>query len=117
MTDPQIRFTRAGDGVRIAYASTGSGPALVRAAHWLGCLDFDGQTPVWQPCIDTLASHCRLTRYDSRGCGLSDREVDSFTLEDMVGDLESVVDAAQLDRFALLGMSQGGAAEIGRAHV
>jgi pimeloyl-ACP methyl ester carboxylesterase/DNA-binding CsgD family transcriptional regulator len=87
-------------------------PSLVRAAHWLGSLDFDGQTPVWAPWIEELARRHRLTRYDCRGCGLSDRDVDNFSLDELVADLECVVDSAGLKRFALLGMSQGGAVSI-----
>ena len=111
----EIRFAHAADGVRIAYASTGAGYPLVRAAHWLGHLDFDWQTPVWRPWIEALSARCRLVRYDSRGCGLSDRAVDDFGLERLVSDLEAVVDAEGLERFALLGMSQGGAASIAYA--
>ncbi|MFZ1908548.1 MAG: alpha/beta fold hydrolase [Burkholderiales bacterium] len=111
----EIRFARTADGVRIAYAATGEGYPLVRAAHWLGHLDFDWQTPVWRPWIEALSAQYRLVRYDGRGCGLSDRGVDDFGLQRLVGDLEAVVDAAGLERFALLGMSQGGAASIAYA--
>ncbi|MEP6739232.1 MAG: alpha/beta fold hydrolase [Caldimonas sp.] len=109
---PQIQFARSSDDTRIAYALTGAGPPLVRASHWLGNLDFDWQTPVWGPWIDALSERYRLLRYDSRGCGLSDREVEEVTIEGLVADLECVVDKAGLDRFALLGMSQGGAISI-----
>jgi len=108
----EIRFARSADGVRIAFATMGSGYPLVNAAHWLGHLEFDWQTPVWLPWIERLCANFRLTRCDSRGCGLSDRSVSSFTLEDLVADLEAVVDTAGIDRFALLGMSQGGAISL-----
>jgi pimeloyl-ACP methyl ester carboxylesterase/DNA-binding CsgD family transcriptional regulator len=109
---PQIEFGRSSDDTRIAYALTGDGPPLVRASHWLGNLDFDWQTPVWGPWIDALSERYRLLRYDSRGCGLSDREVEEIAIDGLVADLECVVDKAGLDRFALLGMSQGGAISI-----
>ena len=74
MTEQQIRFARSGSGTRIAFSTTGTGSSpLVRAAHWLGSLDFDRHTPVWGPCIDALARRNRLTQYDCRGCGMSDR--------------------------------------------
>lgn len=112
----EIRFARSSDGVRIAFATLGGGGyRLVNAAHWLGHLEFDWQTPVWMPWIERLSSRYRLTRYDSRGCGLSDRSVPSFSLDDLVADLEAVVDAAGLDHFALLGASQGGAISIAYA--
>ena len=58
--NPDIRFAHAVDGVRIAHATTGSGYPLVRAAHWLGHLDYDWQTPVWRPWIDALSARQAL---------------------------------------------------------
>ena len=112
MRQPQIQFARSSDETRIAYALTGEGPPLVRASHWLGNLDFDWQTPVWGPWIAALSERYHLLRYDSRGCGLSDREAEDITIDGLVADLECVVDKAGIDRFALLGMSQGGAVSI-----
>lgn len=109
---PQIQFARSSDDLRIAYALSGDGPPLVRAAHWLGNLDFDWKTPVFGPWIEAMSERYRLLRYDCRGCGLSDREVDAITIDELVADLECVVDKAGLDRFALVGMSQGGAISI-----
>jgi len=91
------------------------GYPLVNAAHWLGHLEFDWQTPVWLPWMERLSSAYQLTRYDSRGCGLSDRRVSSLSLDDLVADLEAVVDCAEIPRFALLGKSQGGAISIAYA--
>lgn len=93
----------------------GEGAALVSVAHWLGHLEFDWQTPVWLPWMQRLCARFRLTRYDSRGCGLSDRDVPPPPLDDLVADLEAVVDAAGLDHFALLGKSQGGAISVAYA--
>jgi pimeloyl-ACP methyl ester carboxylesterase/DNA-binding CsgD family transcriptional regulator len=108
----QIRFATTRDGVKIAFAASGQGQPLVRAAHWMTHLEWDWQTPVWRPWLDALSAHHHLYRYDSRGCGLSDRNLESVTLDDLVADLEAVVDAAGLERFALLGASQGGAISI-----
>jgi pimeloyl-ACP methyl ester carboxylesterase/DNA-binding CsgD family transcriptional regulator len=108
----QIRFATTGDGVKIAFGASGQGHPLVRAAHWMTHLEWDWQTPVWGPWLESLSAHHHLYRYDSRGCGLSDRDLGSFTLDDLVADLEAVVDAAGLDKFALLGASQGGAVSI-----
>ncbi len=112
MPSQQIQFARAADDVRIAYALTGRGYPVVRAAHWLGHLGFDWQTPIWRPWIDALTRQHALLRYDCRGCGLSDHDVGSITLDALVGDLEAAVDAAGLERFALVGMSQGGTVSI-----
>ena len=107
--EQQIRFCTASDGLRLAYAVHGSGLPLVRAATWLTHLDFDWESPVWRHWLECLGEGHTVVRYDERGCGLSDREVGDLSIEAWVGDLETVVDAAGLDRFALLGVSQGAA--------
>jgi len=102
-----IQFCTTDDGVRIAYAVSGSGPPLVKAATWLSHLEFDRQSPVWHHWISELSKTHTVVRYDERGCGLSDWEVDDFSFEAWVRDLETVVDAVGLDAFTLLGISQG----------
>jgi pimeloyl-ACP methyl ester carboxylesterase/DNA-binding winged helix-turn-helix (wHTH) protein len=109
--EQDIRFCVTTDDVRLAYALTGEGPPLVRAAHWMTHLDYDAQSPVWRHWLTDLSAHHTLVRYDERGCGLSDHDAD-FSLDAWVADLEAVVDAAGLDRFPLLGVSQGGAVSI-----
>ena len=111
----EIRFTHSGDGTRLAYALAGEGYPLVRAAHWLTNIELDWQTPVWRPWFDALASRYRFVRYDSRGCGMSDRSATEVSLDRLVADLEAVVDGAGLDKFALFGTSQGGAISIAYA--
>ncbi len=110
-----MRFARAADGTRLAYAVNGQGFPLVRAAHWLTNIELDWQTPIWRPWFDAFGARYRFHRYDSRGCGLSDRESTDASLDTLVGDLETVVDAAGLDKFALLGISQGGAVSMAYA--
>jgi pimeloyl-ACP methyl ester carboxylesterase/DNA-binding winged helix-turn-helix (wHTH) protein len=111
----EIRFCTASDGVRIAYASAGEGPPLLKAANWLNHLDYDWQSPIWSPLFRELAAGRRLVRYDARGNGLSDWEVSDLSFPALVRDLESVVAAARLPRFALLGISQGCAVSIAYA--
>ncbi|WP_327593386.1 alpha/beta fold hydrolase [Streptomyces chartreusis] len=110
-----IRFCRAGDGTRIAYAAVGSGPPLLKAANWMSHLDLEWTTPVWSHWLGGLARNRQLIRYDERGCGLSDWVVPGFTFDDWVDDLETVVEAAGLDTFPLLGVSQGGAVAVAYA--
>jgi DNA-binding winged helix-turn-helix (wHTH) protein/pimeloyl-ACP methyl ester carboxylesterase len=111
----EIRFCTASDGVRIAYALAGQGLPLVKAANWLNHLEYDWQSPIWSHLLHALASEHRLIRYDARGNGLSDWEVDDVSFDAFVRDLESVVEASELDRFALLGISQGCAVSIAYA--
>jgi pimeloyl-ACP methyl ester carboxylesterase/DNA-binding CsgD family transcriptional regulator len=111
----KIRFTRSADGTRIAYAESGAGAPLVKTGNWLSHLEFDWDSPVWRHWFHHFSSRRRLVRYDARGCGLSDWEVDDFSLAAHVADVEAVVDAARLERFPLLGISQGGAVAIAYA--
>jgi pimeloyl-ACP methyl ester carboxylesterase len=110
-----IRFCVAPDGVRLAYATAGSGPPLVKSANWLNHLEFDWQSPVWRHFLHALAHDFRLVRYDERGNGLSDWNVADISFEAFVRDLETVVDAAGLERFPLLGVSQGCAVSVAYA--
>jgi pimeloyl-ACP methyl ester carboxylesterase/DNA-binding CsgD family transcriptional regulator len=110
-----MRFARSSDGTRLAYAMHGAGYPLVRAAHWLTNIELDWRTPMWRPWFDAIGTRFRFTRYDSRGCGLSDRDATDASLAVLVADLEAIVDAAGLERFALLGTSQGGAVSIAYA--
>lgn len=116
--EQQIRFCRTSDGARIAYAILGEGPPLVRAAHWITHLDYDFQSPVWRHWLDGLSRGRTLVRYDERGCGLSDHDPDDVSMESFVRDLETVVDEVGLERFPLIGLSQGGpvAVEYARRH-
>jgi len=111
----QIRFCTAPDGVQLAYAVSGHGPPLVRVATWLTHLDHDWESPVWRHWLDSLGQGNTLVRYDERGCGLSDREVRDLSVDAWIRDLETVVDAAGIDTFALLGISQGAAIALAYA--
>jgi pimeloyl-ACP methyl ester carboxylesterase/DNA-binding winged helix-turn-helix (wHTH) protein len=111
----QIHFCTAPDGVRIAYAEVGQGPPLLKAANWLNHLEYDWQSPVWSHLLQELAAAHRLIRYDARGNGLSDWDVADISFDAFVSDLESVVEAAGLQRFALFGVSQGCAVSIAYA--
>jgi pimeloyl-ACP methyl ester carboxylesterase/DNA-binding CsgD family transcriptional regulator len=105
-----IRYERASDGVRLAWAEMGQGMPLVKAATWLTHLEHDLESPVWQHWTRFLADHFRYIRYDERGCGLTDADISDLSLERRVDDLEAVADAAGLDEpFTLLGMSHGAA--------
>jgi pimeloyl-ACP methyl ester carboxylesterase len=103
----QIRFCAAHDGVRLAYASHGRGPPIVKAPNWLTHLEFDWKSPLWRPWLQALGETNQVIRYDERGAGLSDWEVEDFSLDAWVADLEAVVEAAGVERFTLLGLSQG----------
>lgn len=103
----KIRFCQSTDGTRIAYATTGSGPPLVRVGHWMSHVELDWHNPISRRRFNELGESFALTRYDQRGQGLSDWSVEDFSLDAFVDDLEAVVNAAGLDEVTLYGLSQG----------
>jgi pimeloyl-ACP methyl ester carboxylesterase len=111
----QIRFCTSEDEVRLAYARVGSGTTVVKAANYLNHLDYDWKSPIWRHVFQALAEKHLLIRYDERGNGMSDWNPAEISFEAFVRDLETVVDAAGLDRFALFGASQGCAVSIAYA--
>lgn len=108
----EIRFCTASDNTRLAYARVGHGPALVKVGNWMSHLEYDWNSPVWQPWLEGWSRFHTLYRYDPRGCGLSDWDISDFSFEALVSDLETVVDAAGLEQFDLFAMSQGGCVSV-----
>jgi class 3 adenylate cyclase/pimeloyl-ACP methyl ester carboxylesterase len=113
--EQEIRFCTTGDGVQLAYSCIGRGPPLVKTGNWMTHLEFDFETPIWRHLYRELLRDHQLIRYDTRGNGLSDREVEDVSFETFVTDLEAVVEAAGLERFAVFGISQGCAISIAYA--
>ena len=107
-----IRYCTTSDGVQLAYSFAGSGPTLLKVANWLNHLEFDWTSPMWGDLFREFADYCQLLRYDSRGVGLSDWEVAKITFDLLVKDLEAVIAASDIPKFALLGISQGAAVAI-----
>jgi len=114
-TRQEIRFCVTDDGVRLAYAKVGSGHPIVKVADCFNHLDFEWDSPIWRHWVREFGNNFSLVRYDGRGSGLSDWEVEDVSFEAWIHDLEKVVDAAGLDKFALMGHSQGGAVAIAYA--
>jgi pimeloyl-ACP methyl ester carboxylesterase/DNA-binding CsgD family transcriptional regulator len=108
----QVRFCTTRDGVNIAYAARGSGPAFVKTPNWLNHVELDVDSVVWRSWIARLERDHTLVRYDARGCGLSDRRAPEISFAANQLDLEAVVDGAGLDTFVLYGASQGAAIAI-----
>ncbi|MEX2454348.1 MAG: alpha/beta fold hydrolase [Rhodospirillaceae bacterium] len=110
-----IRFCRSSDGVELAYATVGAGYPIVKAANYLSHLEYDWESPVWRDFLKVLSRDNRLIRYDARGTGMSDWNVDRISFDDFVRDLETVIETTGVERFALLGISQGCATSIAYA--
>ena len=113
--EQKIHFCTSSDGAEIAYATSGTGPPLVRAPHWMSHLEFDWQSPIWRHVLASLSQEHTLVRFDQRANGLSDWDVEDVSFEAFISDLEAIVDAAGLERFPLFGISQGCAISIAYA--
>ena len=112
----RVRFTSAGDGARLAWADSGAGPPVVKAANWLTHLEYEWESPVWKHWIEFFSLHGRLVRYDERGCGMSDPNVGRQSVDQWTDDLEAIIEAARLPSpVTLLGISQGSTTCIGYA--
>ncbi len=110
--EQDVQFCTSADGVSIAYATMGTGFPIVKAANWMNHIELDRSSPVWSHVFEEFARDRCVIRYDERGTGLSDRHVEDLSFEAFVNDLEAVIEAAGVDRFALLGISQGGPVAI-----
>ncbi len=107
-----VRYCRSADGTTIAWASAGEGAAILRAPHWMNHLEYEWKSPFQAPFLERWAAGHRLVRFDQRGNGLSDWEVTRVDIDAIIEDMEAVVAAADLDTFALLGISQGASFSI-----
>ena len=114
-SEQHIRFCKSRDGARIAVATLGRGPPLLRTAHWLSHVEHDARSPVWTHWLEELSRDNTFIRFDQRGCGLSDRSPPRTSFDAWIDDLEAVVEAQGLKQFSLFGMSQGGAIAIAYA--
>lgn len=110
-----VRYTTAKDGTRLAYAVMGEGPPLVKAANWLNHLEHDWKSPVWRHWLQEFTSGHTLIRYDERANGMSDWDTPEISFDAFVDDLECVVDASGVEKFDLLGISQGASVAIAYA--
>jgi len=105
-----VRYVNAQDGTRLAWAESGVGAVVVKAANWLTHLEYEWESPVWRHWIQFFSAHCRFVRYDERGCGMSDWQSGPLTLDQWFADLGAVIDAARPEApVTLLGISQGAA--------
>ncbi|MCC7123644.1 MAG: alpha/beta fold hydrolase [Acidobacteria bacterium] len=103
-----VRYVAAGDGARLAWAETGAGPLVVKAANWLTHLEYEWESPVWRHWLDFFGGQTRFVRYDERGCGMSEWRDSPLSLDRWADDLSLVVDAARPTApVTLLGISQG----------
>src|SRR5262249_49093232 len=91
------------DGARIAYATVGSGPALVVSQHNPSHLGVEWEEPRVRNFWETLGRYHLVVRYDKHGCGLSDRNRTDFSLDSEVRTVDAIVKELGLKSFVLWG--------------
>ena len=108
-----IHYVTSPDGTRLAWAESGAGPVLVKAANWLTHLEYEWESPVWKHWMQFFSAHFRFVRHDERGCGMSEWNDRQLVVETWTDDLEAIIGAARpAEPVTLLGISQGGVACI-----
>ncbi len=107
-----VRYCTTGDGVQIAYSVGGEGPPLVRVLGWFTHLEYELKTNMWGGYRDVFGRRYTSVVYDGRGTGLSDRNIERFTRQGFLDDLDAVINATGFEQVALFGISQGGAVAI-----
>ena len=108
----RVQFTSSVDGTHVAWASVGEGPPVFKAPNYLNHIEYEWTSPFWGPFLAEFARNNRLVRFDQRGNGLSDWEPQNISVDSMIEDMEAVIEAAGLSRFALFGISQGAAFSV-----
>ena len=114
--EPRIQYAKTSDGVNIAFATYGEGRPLVWSSEPVTShVQREWQIPILRAGFAAYAAQGMLVRFDMRGVGLSERDVDDFSLEARVRDLEAVVEHLQLKEFSLMGVQTGGVPAIAYA--
>ncbi len=108
MGEPRIQYAQTKDGVSIAYWVIGQGPPIV----WVpdppySHIQLEGRNPLSRMAFDFFAAKWSVVRFDPRGLGLSDRDVDDLSIDFRILDLEAVVERLGYETFALLTVARG----------
>jgi pimeloyl-ACP methyl ester carboxylesterase len=112
LSPPETRYAKSG-GVHIAYQVFGHGESdLVFVPGWTSHIEYAWEEPVFARFLNRLGSFCRVTWFDKRGTGLSDRDVGLPTLEQRMDDVRAVMDTVGIQRAAIFGTSEGGSMSI-----
>jgi class 3 adenylate cyclase len=102
-----VRYARIGD-VHIAYRVFGDGPYdILLVPGTLSHVELYWELPVNEYILKRLTSFARVIVFDKRGQGLSDRVAEQ-SLEERIGDVRAVLDAAGSKRATVFGWSEGG---------
>ena len=97
----EVRYCTTEDGVRIAYRVEGEGPPLLCGTESWETFSLDHHMPQRVEFFKALGNGRQLVRYDWRGFGLSQRDVQGLSLEDLSLDIDAVTQAAGVERFAI----------------
>ena len=105
---PEVQYTTTSDGIRIAYSTFGEGPPVVFIPYFNESFSLQARILEEQRFYERMGAGRTIVRYDGRGTGLSQREVEDFSHEALVRDLEAVVKALGIHQFTLWAQTLGG---------
>ena len=101
---PETRWARTVDGACIAYQDIGEGPVTLLVVHgWVSHLEVYWEQPRYVRFLTRLSRNMRVLVFDKRGIGMSDRVSGTADLSVLLDDVRAVMDAAGVDKAALLG--------------
>jgi pimeloyl-ACP methyl ester carboxylesterase len=103
----ETRYAKS-DELSIAYQVSGKGPDLVFVPGSLSHVELGWETPPTMQIYRRLSQFSRMITFDKRGTGLSDRSAELPTLEERMDDVRAVMDAAECEKAAIVGISEGG---------
>ena len=111
--EPRIQYVQTKDGVDIAFCVMGEGRPLVMVSGWpFSHLEAEWLIPTYRLWHEQLAEGTRLVRYDTRGSGLSERQVSDLSIDARLLDLEAVIGHLGLDTLDLFAWGNAGQVAI-----
>lgn len=113
--EQKIRIMSSFDGTKIAYAVSGEGSPFIEVAHFMSHLEYEWKSPVYRHLLREFMRNHMLIRYDQRGTGLSDWNVEDQSFEAWVRDVEALVEVTRVKRFPLFGKSMAGTVALAYA--
>ncbi|MGI9357631.1 MAG: alpha/beta fold hydrolase [Rhizobiaceae bacterium] len=107
-----VRFCTSSDGAQLAWSNLGEGIPVLKAPNWFNHIEYEWRVPSWKGLLLELIDRFQFVRFDQRGNGLSEWDVDDISEDAMIADMKAVADAAGLEKFGLFALSQGGAFSV-----
>jgi pimeloyl-ACP methyl ester carboxylesterase len=95
--------------MHVAYQTFGDGDInLVLVPGWTSHLDIWWDCPESVRWLNRFGDYAKVLLFDKQGTGLSDRSENAPSMDKRMDDIRAVMDAAEMQKAAVLGWSEGG---------